>query len=168
MTTKPNAAAIIEAHQNAIWRYLRLLGCDESEADDLTQETFVILLSKPFTPQNEAATFTYLRNTARFAFLTYARKSRRFKHLEEIGEADAVWAEYEGDEGESPYIEALRKCVQLLPERSRAVLELQFRDHAPGARIAEALSLSTTNVKKIVHRSTTFLRECVKERMSHE
>jgi len=32
----PGAAEIIETHQAGVWRYLRFLGCDEAQADDLT------------------------------------------------------------------------------------------------------------------------------------
>ena len=31
----------IRAHQHMVWRYLRLLGADPHEADDLMQDTFV-------------------------------------------------------------------------------------------------------------------------------
>ena len=34
-------AELIERHQRGVWRYLRMLGCDSSTADDLTQETFL-------------------------------------------------------------------------------------------------------------------------------
>ena len=31
---------LIQKYQNGIWRYLRVLGCEASLADDITQETF--------------------------------------------------------------------------------------------------------------------------------
>jgi len=34
-------AALVRAHQAGVWRYLRFLGCEPSEADDLVQETFL-------------------------------------------------------------------------------------------------------------------------------
>ena len=168
MTNNADPVAIIKAHQNAIWRYLRLLGCAESEADDLTQETFVVFLSKPFLHVSDAATFAYLRNTARYAFLAHARKSARFKYLSDLDDGDAVWELYEGSDDAAAFKDALNKCLKLLPERSRTVLELQYRDQATGTQIAAALSLSLTNVKSIAHRATIFLRKCIGERMSHE
>lgn len=51
---------LIEAHQAGIWRYLRALGCDASQAEDLTQETFLAVLQKPFQDYNPAATAAYL------------------------------------------------------------------------------------------------------------
>jgi hypothetical protein len=33
-------AALIGTHQHMVWRYLRLLGADPHEADDLMQDTF--------------------------------------------------------------------------------------------------------------------------------
>ena len=39
-------AQLIEDHQAGIWRYLRALGCEASEADDLTQETFTRVFAR--------------------------------------------------------------------------------------------------------------------------
>ena len=49
-------AGMIRQHQAGVWRYLRVLGCDSAGADDLTQETFLAVLQKPFQDYNPAAT----------------------------------------------------------------------------------------------------------------
>ncbi|MEM0926231.1 MAG: sigma-70 family RNA polymerase sigma factor, partial [Planctomycetota bacterium] len=58
-------AELIRVHQRGVWRYLRMLGCDEATADDLTQETFLRVLRRTdFVQHNENATAGYLRRTA--------------------------------------------------------------------------------------------------------
>ena len=47
LTVPMDAKALIESHQAELWRYLRYLGCDAAEAEDLTQETFLAALSGP-------------------------------------------------------------------------------------------------------------------------
>ncbi|HEX7449919.1 MAG TPA: sigma factor, partial [Pirellulales bacterium] len=60
-----DAARLIEEHQAGVWRYLRVLGCNAAEAEDLTQDTFLAVLEKPFHDYQRAATAAYLRQVAR-------------------------------------------------------------------------------------------------------
>jgi RNA polymerase sigma-70 factor (ECF subfamily) len=39
-------AALVEAHLPLVWRFLRRLGCSPEDADDTTQEVFVIAVAK--------------------------------------------------------------------------------------------------------------------------
>ena len=69
-------AELVRRHQAAVWRYLRFLGCDPAQADDLTQETFLAVLEKPFEQRCDTATAAYLRTVARNRFLAVMRKER--------------------------------------------------------------------------------------------
>jgi RNA polymerase sigma-70 factor (ECF subfamily) len=55
---------LIETYQAGVWRYLRALGCDAAQAEDLTQDTFLAVLQRPFQDINPAATAAYLRAAA--------------------------------------------------------------------------------------------------------
>ena len=71
-------AELIARHQNGIWRYLRMLGCDSSTADDLTQETFLRVLRRDnFVQHSDAATSSYLRRTAYNLLVSMHRKQRK-------------------------------------------------------------------------------------------
>ena len=39
--TRLDLAELVREHQADVWRYLRYLGADGHDADDLTQETFL-------------------------------------------------------------------------------------------------------------------------------
>ena len=71
-------AAVVREHQAGVWRYLRFLGADQTEADDLTQETFLALLRAhekgSFSYQGSEATWGYLRQVARNQLLQRRRK----------------------------------------------------------------------------------------------
>ncbi|HRJ79073.1 MAG TPA: sigma-70 family RNA polymerase sigma factor, partial [Planctomycetota bacterium] len=68
--------ALIVAHQAGVWRYLRYLGCDRAQADDLTQETFLQVLRHGFEQRGERETAAYLRKVARNCFLMSVRRTR--------------------------------------------------------------------------------------------
>ena len=82
---------LIEQHQGNVWRYLRALGCDQSLADDLTQETFIAVLRRPFTQISSSATASYLRRVAYHLLVTYRRKHKRVTTTEDIDALDTVW-----------------------------------------------------------------------------
>jgi RNA polymerase sigma-70 factor (ECF subfamily) len=68
---------VIREHLRGVWRYLRVIGCDPATADDLTQETFLVFLRKPFDYLGSEPTAAYLRQIARLAYLELARKQAK-------------------------------------------------------------------------------------------
>ena len=69
-------ASLLQAHQVGVWRYLRYLGCDADETDDLVQETFLVVLRKGFEQRSRSETAAYLRTVARNRLLMERRKHR--------------------------------------------------------------------------------------------
>ena len=61
---------LVERHAPFVRRYLRVLGAG-ADADDLQQETFVALLSRPFDDRGDGPTRAFLRLTARNLFLRH-------------------------------------------------------------------------------------------------
>lgn len=76
--TPPTAAdAIVRLHMRTLWRYLRTLGAKPEQADDLTQEAFLVAFRRGAAGLEPAATATFLRRTARFLFLHQLRDRHR-------------------------------------------------------------------------------------------
>ena len=113
-------------HQAGVWRYVRFLGADAREADDLTQETFLALARGEFVERDERQTAGYLRVVARNQLLALRRKQNREISTVELEAADSVWAAAAGPDGSlAGYLDALRECVEQLEGRC-----------APGDRLA--------------------------------
>jgi RNA polymerase sigma-70 factor (ECF subfamily) len=55
----------------------------------------------------------------------------------------------------------LHRCLQLLPERDRAVIVMTFFEDSDADEVAQALGISTTNARVIRHRAVERLRTCV-------
>src|SRR5437867_2915957 len=71
-----DVARLVRDHQAGLWRYLRVLGCTASQAEDLTQETFLAVLQKPFQEFSTRATAAYLRQVARNLFISSRRRAK--------------------------------------------------------------------------------------------
>ncbi|MBP9892012.1 MAG: RNA polymerase sigma factor [Planctomycetes bacterium] len=158
-------AALVRTHQAGIWRYLRALGCSGAEAEDLTQETFLEVLRRPFEQRNEKSSAAYLRLVARHQMLMARRKRGREVGLAEVEGLDAEWNEYAGDDGGGLKVEALKECLKGLEDRERRALELRYKDEIPREEIGRALDLSDGGVKNLMERAREKLKRCMERRL---
>ncbi len=156
---------LVQTHQASVWRYLRFLGCDETHADDLTQETFLAVWEKPFEDRGAATTRSYLRRVARNRFLMAVRRRRARPVFQDLETADAAWVEHDADDGDG-HRAALTACLDGLSGRSRRALELFYREGAGRSRIAEDLELTTDGVKTLMRRAREALRRCIGRRLA--
>jgi RNA polymerase sigma-70 factor, ECF subfamily len=141
------------------------LGCNGAEAEDLTQETFLEVLRRPFEQRNEKSSAAYLRLVARHQMLMVRRKKGREVGLAEIEGIDAEWSEYAGDDGGGLKVEALKECLKGLEERERQALELRYKDEIPREEIGRALDLSDGGVKNLMERARDKLKRCMERRL---
>ena len=107
---------LIDRHQRGVWRYLRMLGCDSSTADDLTQETFLrVLRRENFVQHSEAATSSYLRRTAYNLLVSMHRKQSRMHTTPDASAIDEIWNRWAGkDLAGDLAVDILRGCLELL------------------------------------------------------
>lgn len=158
---------LIARHQHGVWRYLRVLGCDASTADDLTQDTFLrVLRSENFVQHSDAATSSYLRRTAYNLLVSLHRKQGRVQTLAEPNVLDQVWDRWAGkDLTGDQAIDALRQCLSSLTERARKALEMRFGKDASRTEIGEALNITDHGARNLMQRAKQQLRQCVEERL---
>jgi RNA polymerase sigma-70 factor, ECF subfamily len=159
-------ARLIREHQAGVWRYLRALGCDPPLAEDLTQETFLSVLQRPFEVYDPAATAAYLRRVARNHYITHLRRRGAAESaVAGLAAIDAQWTRWAGeDQGES-LLAHLRTCLEALGERARRAIGLRYREKKSRSEIAADLALSEHGAKNLLQRAKRALRECIERRM---
>ncbi|MEM9585695.1 MAG: sigma-70 family RNA polymerase sigma factor [Planctomycetota bacterium] len=160
-------AELIEKHQRGIWRYLRMLGCDASTADDLTQETFLRVLRRDnFVQHNDTATAGYLRRTAYNLLVSRHRKLGKVRTVGEPAVLDEIWDRWAGkDLAGDIAIESLKECLGGLTERARTALRMRFAEGASRVEIGDALGITDHGARNLMQRAKAQLRECVQERL---
>jgi RNA polymerase sigma-70 factor (ECF subfamily) len=156
---------LIDKYQIKIWRYLRALGCDETLADDLTQDTFVAVLRRPFEIVNDAATAVYLKRVSYHLLVDYRRRSKRMIVTEDIDLRDRMWVRWIGENGEEEIFEYLKSCYERLTDRAKLALQLRFREGASREKIADELAISTNGAKNLMQRAKAQLKECIESRV---
>jgi RNA polymerase sigma-70 factor (ECF subfamily) len=162
-------AGLVRRHQATVWRYVRFLGADRAEADDLTQETFLAVARSEFVDRDERQTAGFLRTVARNQLLALRRKQNREICTVELEAADTVWAAAtRRGGGLDDYLDALRECVQGLEGRARQAIDLAYRVGASRGAIATELAMQPDGVKTLLRRTRDVLRECVERKLNRE
>ena len=158
-------ARLIEEHQAGVWRYLRSLGCEAALAEDLTQETFLAVLQRPFEQFNAAATASYLRTVARNLFIGVQRRAGRVVAVEDLELLDQTWQQWAQDDGGEQLMILLRGCFERLTDRARRALRMRFESRATRADIAAALEMTEHGAKNLLQRAKQQLRRCIEGKL---
>jgi len=152
----------LQPHGAMLRRYLFVLGARVDRLDDLVQEVFVLVLQKGLDDRGPAAVGAFLRGVAKNLLL---RDRRSAGARREVELADEVWREECGEGGGGERVDALRGCVEALPDRSRALLQRTYTDRLGRAAVAAELGLRADGVKTALRRLRDGLRECVERRL---
>lgn len=157
-------AELINAHQADVWRYLRYLGAEAADADDLTQETFLALGRAKFQHRSRAETTAYLRTIARNQLLMLRRFQGREIATVQLDAAEQVWAANVADAGMEGLLASLTECLEALEGRAREAVQLFYRENLSRAAIASALTMKPEGIKTLLRRTRDVLRDCIQRK----
>lgn len=159
--TSTELATLVDAHQSDVWRYLRYLGAESADADDLTQETFLALSRSNFQQRSRQQTATYLRQVARNQLLMLRRFQGREIDTVQLEAAEQVWAETVPEAGMSSLLATLADCLKTLDGRAREAIHLCYREDLSRSAMAAALSMKPEGIKTLLRRTRDALRDCI-------
>lgn len=119
---------------------------DYALAQDMAQETFIIVWQQLPKFRNEANIGTWIFKIAANNCLRQMEKENRFTKAElpqNLAEEKQVSIE--------PHIQFLYKCIAELPETDRIIISLELED-VKQAEIANIVGLSEANIRVKIHR----------------
>lgn len=138
-------------------RHLR----DPHTADDLVQQVLIIAIEALRAGRLRASDklASFVLGTCRMTVLDLRRNTQRKERLLQQFGADMLAPL----PASTPDLdrEVLRRCLQRLKERERAVIVMSFYDEETGADVARFLGVSEANVRVIRHRAIHELRKCM-------
>ncbi|MCU0593426.1 MAG: sigma-70 family RNA polymerase sigma factor [Desulfobacterales bacterium] len=166
---------LVQRYEQKLYTFGRRMCRDESDAEDLVQDTFlnVYRYLKDFRYETKFKNWLY-----RVAANTALKKRRRSKFarepelpLEELIEREEVTAPEETPEWARMPLEQLlneellgilHQAIWSLPEKYRIVVILRDIEEFSTEDTAQILNLSPANVKVRLHRARLFLRDKLK------
>ncbi len=158
-TNLPDSSAIFETYYDRIYRYTLSMIHDATEADDLTQETFLRAYRELDSLRDAGALVAWLYRIATHVCLDRLRQRARRAPQESKADLDEV----DLPDPDAPSLEQsvvqdeMSACVQNyladLPDSYRAVILLHDLHGLTGPEIAETLDVSLATVKIRLHRA---------------
>ena len=147
--------------------YARSLLGNYAAADDVLQEAMLVVVKKYDQFQEGTSMLAWCRSIVRIEVLRAKQLHQRERTLADrlLDDAiDAAFDEFQGTrrhgEAESSR-EALRNCLQRVPDRGQGVLRARFADELSYQQIGERLGMTIEAVRKALFRHKKQVRSCV-------
>lgn len=162
--------ALFHAYERRVYLLCVRMTGDSSEAEDLTQETFLQIFRKISTFRNESAFSTWLhRVTVNVVLMHLRRKRLPLVPIEQpdLSQEEPVWREYGAEDrvlvGLMDRI-LIRRALAELPKGRQAILVLHDMEGYRHTEIAELQNCSIGNSKSQLSRARWNMRELLESR----
>jgi len=157
---------IMRRYNQRLYRVLRTILRDDSEAEDVMQDAYVRAYENLSQFENRAPFSTWLTRIAVHEALARVRRRNRTQQLDsayEDGESLMNPAtrllDPEQNTSQSELSRMLEEEILALPEQYRVVVTLRHVEELSTAETAAALSISEENVKVRLHRGQALMRK---------
>ena len=155
-------------HQQEIYAYILTLVPHLHDADDLFQDGMTVMWKKfgQFQPGTNFAAWGI--QIMRFQILDYRRNLARNKQVLVEDSLFEVLIDYLPtiqDEA-AARIEALRKCLALLDNRSKRIIKMRYERNISVEKIASYLKLSRRHVYHILGQINSVLLRCMRRTLA--
>jgi len=158
-----DAGTLFETHRDRIFRYVLHIVHDRTEAEDLTQETFLRAYRFRESIRDAGAVRSWLYQIATRICLDHLRRHKPQISLD--GKEGAQHAESIGSVNDSALEAAERKetsqcvqrCLQFLPDHYRAVILMHEVYSLTASEMASLMAVNLTTVKMRLHRARRML-----------
>ena len=162
---------IVETYYDGLILFLnRYLG-NETDAEDMAEETLLVLVNKKPAFHGKSLFKTWLYNIARNTAIKYMYKNSR---TIPVSPEDLTGIRIEDEDVLSQCVrkedaETLNKAMEHLPEDYRLVLQLKYVEEMPVKEIAAATGRTVHSINSLLKRARSALRnELLKEGFRYE
>lgn len=153
-------AEVYREHVAPVWRYVRLRVPSDSDAEDVTSQVFEkAMASWPAYDPGRGSVGGWLTGIARHTAADWWRRNGR-----EVPATDA-WADGVADDDPEGTVlrrlsaDDVRRHLGLLTAREREAVALRFGSELTSEQIGDAMGISATAARMLVHRAVKRLRE---------
>ena len=155
---------LVRKYQQRLYNSLVHMLRDEAEAEDATQEAFVLALTKLDSFKGQSAFFTWLYRIGFNAAISRMRKKRPSLSIQQdlsetAGMIPGVDSRPDQKICREEDVELVNKALGLLPEQHRAILVLREIDGCSYEEISEVLKLPIGTVRSRLHRARSQLKQ---------
>ncbi|MBD3165779.1 sigma-70 family RNA polymerase sigma factor [bacterium] len=162
-------AAMVERYYGEIFELTVRIGGSRSEAEDLTQETFIKAYDHLMGFRGQSSPKTWLYRIAINRSIGFTRRMKRW--VMKRGEEGADFPDFEVVEAASQDLITEQKdlaskahrLIQELPPRQRAALVLRVIEEMPFKQVADSMGITEGAAKANVHQALKKLRRMLED-----
>ncbi|MGB0596736.1 MAG: sigma-70 family RNA polymerase sigma factor [Rubripirellula sp.] len=156
----------VTAIQNRLHAYILSLLADPVAAQDVLQETNLVLIRKADDFQSDASFESWAYSTARFQVLAHLRDRKRNRLVlhESFAEKLAPSAEVMAEDTEQR-IQLLGRCVEQLSDEHKSLLRKRYGNDVSIANLAEGVGKTASAMKQVLYRIRNLLADCVEQHL---
>lgn len=153
-------------HHRRVYTLCLRMTQNEAEAEDITQDIFIVLLHKAGDYRAESAFTTWLhRMTVNQVLMHFRKKSTRSELLTDEGETPVQIVKGTENPRTAPVIDriGLEKALKQLPNGYRTVFVLHDVEGYEHYEIAEMLGIAEGTSKSQLHKARLKLRQLIRQ-----
>lgn len=148
-------------HQSGVKAFILSLLPNFVEADDVLQETFLVVTRKACEFSLESNFMSWSLTIARFKVLEALRRRKRTEDVLSQEVIETLSASAPDDAFREERLAAVRSCLEKLTPHMQEVLRLRyFGEHGPG-EIARLINWTTNSVNVALSNARKLMYECV-------
>jgi RNA polymerase sigma-70 factor (ECF subfamily) len=155
---------LLTAAQPRLFGYIAALLGDVHEANNVLQETNLVLWTKSREFRPGTSFFAWAREIAYFKALSYYRDAKREPLIVDHSLVEGVFARSDALDPDERRA-ALRHCLAQLDERQQSLLRHRYADGASMVDLAQRQNKSIGAVKMSLKRLRVALLGCIERRM---
>ncbi|HYF51758.1 MAG TPA: sigma-70 family RNA polymerase sigma factor [Planctomycetota bacterium] len=156
-------------HRAQIWGYLMGLSKDPLRAEDLFQNTYLVICEKWAQYEPQTNFIAWALKIARFEFLASVDPARReFVTVEAEVLETALGLDDPRPDALAAKKEALRHCIEELQPKSRQVFMLRYGEGLSCGRVAESAGMTLGALYTLLSRVRQALFDCIERRVRVE
>lgn len=159
-------AELLTSHQHRLYRYVISLLGDADAAWDVLQEANRVLLEKRAEFREGTSFVNWALTVAQFQTMAWLRDRGRDRlvatpEIVELISAEAMSLDSEVDQQQ----QALRTCLDELPENHRELVHLRYAQSRKLTELAKASGKTVNALKQLFFRVRGTLMHCIEKRM---
>jgi RNA polymerase sigma-70 factor (ECF subfamily) len=156
----------IDSHGDRLLRSANLFCGDETEAQDLVQETLIQAIKSWKGFRGESAPYTWLHGILLNLYRRYRRKQERLVYDEELLQKATIQADHARNMDQDFCAATLTEAMQKLSPEHREVIILRFYEDMKIEEISRHTGVSKGTVKSRLHYAVRCLEKLVPREMN--
>lgn len=165
--TQEEVVSVLFAARSRISTGIWLVVRDSQVAEDIFQTTAVKAIAPGASFASQAHLLSWVQVVARREALDWLRRSRPECTVLEADVLTLLEQQAQADPTpEGARVDALRDCVELVPQRSRRLLELRYCEGRSCEEVAKATGVKLAAVYQRLSRLHRALKGCVERRLA--